>query len=213
MRPEFELLPDEELARQSQAGSPAAFEELVSRYEARIFAFTRMACRNQDDARDLTQETFVRAFLAIGQYRSKHPFRAWLFTIARRKCIDHFRSRPFETEASTEVSLDPNDPAEQLARREDSQNLWARARDILPGKQFEALWLRYGEEMNVGEIGAVLGLTRTHVKVLLFRARQALIRHLGEPLGTGSHSSNGLRVSEPRMEIPRLPLAVQKGRI
>jgi RNA polymerase sigma-70 factor, ECF subfamily len=213
MRPEFELLPDEELARQSQAGSSLAFEELVSRYEARIFAFTRMACRNQDDARELAQDTFVKAFLAIGQYRSQHPFRAWLFTIARRKCIDHYRSRPVEPDESAEPTLEAEDPAEQLARREDSQNLWARARGILPGKQFQALWLRYGEEMNVGEIGAVLGLTRTHVKVLLFRARQALIRHLKDPFGTGSHSSNKARLSGHRMEIPRLPLAAQKGRI
>ena len=213
MRPEFDLLPDEELARQTQAGSSVAFEELVSRYEGRVFAFIRMACRNEDDARELTQDAFVKAFQAIGQYHPRYPFRSWLFTIARRKCIDHFRRRPAATEEIDDHRVDPDDPAEQLARREDSQNLWTRARHLLPGNQFQALWLRYGEEMNVGEIATVLGLTRTHVKVLMFRARQTLVRHGGESFTGASRNLTAPGIDRPRVGISSLPLAAGKGRV
>src|SRR5580692_2625739 len=85
---------DEELARQSQAGSLVAFEELVRRYERRIYGFIFQSCRRHADARELTQDAFVRAYQAIAQFDSRRAFAPWLFTIARRKCIDHFRLAP-----------------------------------------------------------------------------------------------------------------------
>ena len=68
MAADFQRCSDEELARQSQAGSLVAFEELVYRYEGRICGFVANSCRNASDAREVTQDTFVRAFQAIGQF-------------------------------------------------------------------------------------------------------------------------------------------------
>ena len=73
---------------------------------------------------------------------------------------------------------DDNDPAELLARQEERQDLWQRARRRLPEAQFQALWLRYAEEMSVAGVARVLHKTQTTVKVLLFRARQVLAREL-----------------------------------
>src|SRR5882672_3841692 len=83
---------DEELARQAQAGSLAPFEEVVYRYEGRIYRFVANFCRVEADACEITQETFVRAFQALGQFDARRFFAPWLFTIARRKCLDHHRS-------------------------------------------------------------------------------------------------------------------------
>jgi RNA polymerase sigma-70 factor (ECF subfamily) len=169
---------DEELARQSQGGCLAAFEQLVYRYEARIYAFTLQLCRNPVDAREVTQETFVRAFQAITQFDPRRRFSAWLFTIARRKSIDQHRAAPpFSQEPVPEVR-DPNDPAELLARQEDAATIWDLARRHLSESQFQALWLRYVEDLDVAQIAQVLRKTQVHVKVLLFRARQALARRL-----------------------------------
>jgi len=175
---DFQAMSDEDLARQSQAGDLAAFEELVRRYENRIYAFVFQSCGHDADAREVTQDTFVRAFAAIAQFDPRRPFAAWLFTIARRKGIDCFRARiPGGGQAAPE-ELDADDPAELLARREEAQDLWRRARAWLPDGQFQALWLRYAEDMDIAHIARVLGKTQTHVKVLLFRARHKLAAEL-----------------------------------
>jgi len=175
---EFQTISDEALARQSQAGDLAAFEDLVRRYENRIYSFVFQSCGHDADAREVTQDTFVRAFEAIAQFDPRRSFAAWLFTIARRKGIDCFRARiPLGGQAAPE-QLDPDDPAELLARREEAQALWRRARASLPDGQFQSLWLRYAEDMDIANIARVLGKTQTHVKVLLFRARNTLAAEL-----------------------------------
>jgi RNA polymerase sigma-70 factor (ECF subfamily) len=182
---DFPSLTDQELARQTQAGSLAAFEELVYRYEGRIYGFVANFCGNGADAREVTQDTFVRAFQAIERFDPGRSFAPWLFTIARRKCLDRHRgARPTVDDPVPELA-DEDDPAELLARQEERQNLWELARRKLPKPQFQALWLKYAEDMNVGDIAQVLRKTQTHAKVLLFRARQALGRELGVVEGAG----------------------------
>jgi len=178
MAAEFQNFSDEELARQTQAGSLAAYEELVCRYEGRLCRFIGQFSRPGADAREITQETFVRAYQAIGLFDPRLSFAPWLFTIARRKCIDHHRAALPLTDQEAPELPDPDDPAELLARREERQNLWQLARRRLPAAQFQALWLRYAEELKVADIARVLRKTQTHVKVLLFRARQTLGREL-----------------------------------
>lgn len=169
---------DEALARQSQAGSLGAFEDLVYRYEGRVFRFVRSFSRRDIDAQEITQDTFVRAFQAIAQFDARQSFAPWLFTIARRKCIDHYRSAPPPTASPVPEPADFDDPAELLARDEDRRDLWRLARLRLPELQFQALWLRYVEDLSVAAIARIMLRTQIHVKVLLFRARRALGREL-----------------------------------
>jgi RNA polymerase sigma-70 factor (ECF subfamily) len=169
---------DESLARQAQAGSMEAFEELVLRYEQRVYAFVSQSCRNGMDAAEVTQETFVKAYQAILQFDPKRTFAPWLFTIARRKCVDHFRAiRPTSNETPPELS-DTKNPAELLAVEDERRQLWNLARRILPQPQFDALWLHYVEDLNLAEIARVLRRPQTYIKVLLFRARKALAERL-----------------------------------
>src|SRR5579862_3543368 len=169
---------DEELARQTRAGSLEPFEELVLRYQGRIYGFVRNFCRSETDAREITQDTFVRAYQAIAQFDPRQSFTGWLFAIARHKCIDHYRAAKTVTDIEPPEGTDDNDPAVQLARREDSENLWQIARRHLSEVQFQALWLKYVDELEVADIARALGKTRTHIKVLLFRARQILATKL-----------------------------------
>jgi len=174
VNPNEHIPADEELASRAQAGCLAAFDELVTRYEHRVYAFVGLWCRNLTDARDLTQETFVKAFHSLGQYDTRRSFSAWLFTIARRKSIDHRRASPPCGDEAVPELADGSDPSQALSQREESARIWALARRYLPETQFQAVWLKYAEELSVAEIARVLGKTRTHVKVLLFRARQTL---------------------------------------
>jgi RNA polymerase sigma-70 factor (ECF subfamily) len=170
---------DEQLARESQGGSLDAFEELVLRYEQRVYGFVLRSCSNATDAREITQDTFVKAYEALAQYDPAKPFAPWLFTIARRKCIDRHRASPAEETAPVPDMPDLDDPAELLARKEESAAIWECARRLLPEIQFQALWLRYANEMSIRQVAQVLRKTRTHVKVLLFRARRRLITERG----------------------------------
>ena len=200
----FQLLSDEELARQAQAGSLAAFEALVTRYERRLCAFVANLGPNAAAARDITQDTFVRAFQAIAQFNHRHTFAAWLFTIARHKAADHRRaSLPYADGPLPELA-DNTDPAEVLARREAGQDLWRLARAKLPELQFQALWLRYAEELPVVEVARVLGRTRTHVKVLLFRARQTLCRELARCQAAAASTGHVSAAQPPGRHAPPL---------
>lgn len=154
------------------------FEELVHRYEGRIFRFAANSLRNPADAQEVTQDTFVTAYRNLARFDGRRPFATWLFTIARRKCID--RHRTARPQASQEFPEQPdlNDPAELLSQREAEQDLWNLARRALPDLQFHALWLRYAEDMSIETIARVLCRTKVHVKVLLFRARTRLVREL-----------------------------------
>jgi RNA polymerase sigma-70 factor, ECF subfamily len=192
---DLEVISEAELVRQSQAGSLAAFEQLVYRYEHRIYGFVFQCCHNRTDAGEVTQETFVRAFQAIAQFDPRHAFASWLFTIARRKCIDHYRATPPCADEPGPEPEDHDDPAELLSRREEREELWQAARRRLPPAQYQALWLRYVEDMGVAQIAQVLRKTRTHVKVLLFRARQSLAGEL-EPSGRCATANEETRRKE-----------------
>ncbi|MBC8038991.1 MAG: sigma-70 family RNA polymerase sigma factor [Opitutaceae bacterium] len=165
---------DEELAREARDGSLACFEELVRRYETRLHRFLARSCGNDADGADLTQDTFVTAYTKLERFDPARSFATWLFTIARRKCIDHLRARRSASGEKLPEFLDEDSPAELLARRDERADLWHRARAVLSDAQFQALWLKYVEGLSVAEIAKVLRLTPTHVKVILFRARTAL---------------------------------------
>jgi RNA polymerase sigma-70 factor (ECF subfamily) len=170
---------DESLARQASRGGLEAFDELVRRYQHRLYGFVLQLVPNSADARELTQDAFLRAFRALDQFRSGAAFSAWLFAIARNKAIDHLRCQKQVSDTPQPERPDLDDPSVVLARREDLSQIWLHARHLLPALHFQALWLRYAEDMDVARVAAILGKSRTHVKVLLFRARRTLAAGLG----------------------------------
>src|ERR1043166_189524 len=145
MIPEFQTLSDEDLARQTQAGSLPAFEELVHRYGNRVCGFVARACGQCGDPQEVTQQTFVRAFQSIAQFDSNRDFAPWLFTLARHISIDRHRKRLPEADEAPPEQVDYADPSELLAQREERRDLWRLAQRRLPEIQFQTLWLRYAE--------------------------------------------------------------------
>jgi RNA polymerase sigma-70 factor, ECF subfamily len=155
-------------------GDARAFEEIVHLHHRRVLHFVQQMTRQRQDAEDLTQQTFVKAFQHIQRVDSERPIINWLLTIARRTTLNHFRSvRKWEF-VPTELSSSEPSPARQLEDHDRLDNLWARARRILSQREFEVLWLRFAEDLSTEETARIMGLTQIHVKVLVHRARHHL---------------------------------------
>jgi len=166
------------LVRETLAGDGQAFERLVRMHSPRLFRFLYQLTRSREDA---AQQTFVKAYRHLHRFDPERPFIHWLLTIGRRTALNHFRaakkSEPFTEEAP---SSDPT-PAENAEFRDQSENLWRRAQSILPRRDFEIMWLRFGEDLSIEDTARVAGLTRTYVKVIVFRARRALLKAIATP--------------------------------
>lgn len=175
------------LVSQCVAGDEQAFARLVETCAGRLFNFLLRFAGNAHDAEDLAQETFLKAYRNLGRFDHTRPFLPWLFTIARRTALNHLRGvRPME-ELPDELAAGESGPGtlDALAARDDSDRLWRLARRLKP-RQYEALWLRYGEGLELTEVAAVMRSNTLYVRVLLHRARRALLEHarragLGDP--------------------------------
>ena len=166
---------DSELARAAQGGSREAFAELTLRHYQPVHSFLISLLDNRADAEDLTQDTFLRALAKIRQFKPGHPFRPWIFTIARRIAITHWRRR------KPTVPLDESTPHPAAAAplsQHDAAALWSVARQKLKPDEFSALWFFYREDLSIKELAKVLRKTTTHTKVILHRARTHLRDHL-----------------------------------
>ena len=169
-------LDEASLVRSTLDGNPHAFEGLVRLHSRRVFNFLYQMTRQRQDAEDLSQQTFIKAFHNLHRFDPGRPLLNWLLTIARRNALNHFRSlKPWESVPADAVSADWS-PARSAEEKDQAENLWAQARRTLSQREFEVLWLRTGEGLSIEETARVVGLTKTHVKVLAFRARQQLIK-------------------------------------
>ena len=176
---EIKELSNEELALRTQEGSPECFEELVKRFEGRLLGFLGRRGGQAQEAEDLLQDTFVRAYHKIEQYHPKWRFSTWLFTIARRLAYDRRKKLDRQSlEQAEAATTDQYNPLRIVSDKEEKENLWSLANELLSKDQFTALWLKYSEDMSIKEIAKIMNKTQSYVKVLLFRARNRLAVNL-----------------------------------
>lgn len=169
---------DETLAARAAEGCPAAGEELVRRWCGPVFGYCRRRLRAPLEPEDVTQQIFIAMFRRLPGRRQAGPFAPWLFAVARSVVTDAIRSasrRPPSAPTTAPEGADVWTPARAAMAGEAEADLWRRAKDVLTKRQFTALELRVGKGLDVASIAAAMGLTATHVKVLLFRARRALL--------------------------------------
>jgi RNA polymerase sigma-70 factor (ECF subfamily) len=140
---------------------------------------------NAEDAADLTQDAFVRAYSALGRFRIGSNFSTWLFAIANNACIDLARSRRRRGDTSLDDEIDDGrEPAdrgatpEQHVTRADQAARVQAAVEALPEKYRAVVIMRHLQDMPVEEIGRVLSLPTGTVKTHLFRGRELLRRRL-----------------------------------
>ncbi|REJ64513.1 MAG: sigma-70 family RNA polymerase sigma factor [Planctomycetota bacterium] len=192
---------DEQLAVRAASGCLESFETLVARFQVPLLHFLQHRVGRREDAEDLIQEAFLRAYRNLDRYQTKWRFSTWLFTIAHRLAINAYRSdsRKQET-AAAEGTLEKAEsavlgPEQQATRADEGRKLWAVAAAELGEPKFTAVWLYYAEAMTVSQIAEVLERTPGAIKTMLLRARRQLVPVLrgrwSEYAAAGSPSGNG----------------------
>lgn len=187
---------DEELVAQVRAGNTALYEALMRRYNQRLFRIARSILRDDDEAEDVMQETYVRAYASLHQFAGKAQFSTWLAKIAvyeassrlrKRKRVMEFPAAPADPGGAVmeSVKSPEPDPEQRLLSREAALFL-QQAVDALPDAYRCVFVLRAIENMSTSETAACLDLTEEAVKVRLLRARQMLRDELYERAGASS---------------------------
>ncbi len=164
--------------RQALSGDSEAFVQLIEVYQRSVFNLCYRMLGNTEDAEDASQETFLRAFHALGKYDQKRSFATWLLSIAAHYCIDQIRKRKmtvFSLEDLPYVEFTDHDPLPEgtVSLREDQQRVQQLLKTLTETDR-AAIILYYWYDFSYDEIAQTLSLTVSAVKSRLHRARRAL---------------------------------------
>jgi len=185
---------DSALAQQSLAGDQRAFELLVQRYSTPLFNFIYHFLGEYDQACDILQQVFLQLYISLPTLRIGEPLKAWLFQVARNRCLDELRRKRAihfsELEAANDeddlsplVALPDNSPLpEELAERRDLQQTLQKAIMSLPPKFRAVVSLRYANQLSFSEIGRTLNMPEATAKTYFQRAKPLLRSFLTKQL-------------------------------
>lgn len=164
-----------DLVLAAQAGDRPCFGILVDRYWDRLYRWVIRLTRDVSAAEDIVQETFLKAYAAIGNFRPGTNFRAWLFRIAHNNFVNTRRARKLNRQAlAPEIAEDPRGPVSDAMSKEAVTRIVA-AIGKLPSDFRGALLLRVEEDLSFREIADVLGITEETARWRVFKARQKLM--------------------------------------
>ena len=184
--PDARTRADEADVARARAGDTAAFAALVRRHQDRVFGFILRMLDARDEAMELTQDVFVKAWQALPGWRPEARFSTWLLQIARNAALDQLRRRRVVQFAPLDDGMDVADtapgPEARYASRQ-RQALLENALQQIAAEHREILLLREVEDLSYGELAAVLGVAEGTVKSRLARARAALLENFRPPAG------------------------------
>ncbi|HEY4877113.1 MAG TPA: sigma-70 family RNA polymerase sigma factor [Puia sp.] len=186
-------LTDTEIISHVLKGDQQVFAELVSRYQNYVFTLAMRFTENREDAEEVSQDVFVKAYRSLADFRGDSKFSTWLYTIARTSSITFLRKKKLET-----VSIDNEKTAVQLENRESSFSantieqksrikMVNEAIQLLSADDAQIITLFYKAEQSLEEMGKILGMEPNTVKVKLHRARGRLKEKMEK------HFSNEIR--------------------
>ena len=192
---------DGELVDATKAGDRQAFEELIARYEQRVLAVAQRIVSNREDAEDVVQESFYKAFLHLGGFRGKSLFSTWITRIAMNEAFMLLRRRTRTPEASQDG---PDDGAEELAATfvdqspNPEQSCWQQERveclnkaiHRLSPKLRKAIVLFDIEEHSINDTARILGMSISAVKSRLNHGREKLRGGMNLELLQGSQRAH-----------------------
>lgn len=180
---------DEELVARSIGGDPESFNELILRWERPIYALAYRTIGREEDARDVCQETFLRAFRALPGFRGQAKFSSWLYRITLNLCRDWMRRErrapfvqvPEDTDpAEMAAAAEPAEPIEDLVARRDLTRIVERVMARLPEEQRTAILLKEYHGLTFQEIADLVGCPLSTVKTRLYQGLTVLRRELAK---------------------------------
>ena len=174
------------LAQRSIAGDQRAFEILVQRYSTPLFSFICRFLGDYDQACDILQQVFLQLYISLPNLRTSDPLKAWLFQVARNRCLDELRRKHAihfselepvndDDELSPLATMPDTDPLpEELAERRDLQRCLQKAIQTLPPKFRSVVLLRYAGQLSFSEIGQALDMPEATAKTYFQRSKPLL---------------------------------------
>jgi len=170
---------DAEIIRQVLAGYHEQYADLVQRYQEPLIHFLRRTLGSEEDVFDCAQDAFLAAYRNLNRYSEEHPFRAWLYAIARNKAIDLLRKRQREFSLTVDENLVDHQPRpEEVYLAKEQASLFSEMLNELPEHYAQALYLRYQQELSYEEIALVLQVPVSRVKSYLHRGKEKLRQRL-----------------------------------
>lgn len=171
---------DVELVGLCQKGDIDAFDRLFYKYRDKIYRTAFRMINNQEDALDLTQEIFLKAYKNINKYNFKSQFSTWLYKLAINVCIDELRKHKKSNEVLTDEIPDDrkSDTPEDIVLYEEQESLIWKALDTLKEKERSIIVLREMEGLSYEEIANILGCSIGRVKSRLHESREKLKKAL-----------------------------------
>ncbi len=195
-----------QLIRRVQAGETEAFEDLVRSHEKTVYNLALRMTGDPQDAEDMAQEAFLKAYRSLGEFRGESKFSVWLYRIVSNVCLDHLRrqsrrptvSLTAEDEEGEQTQWDVPDESlspERLLEQKLTREAVQKGLNALPEEQRQILLLREIRGLSYEEIGRILDLEPGTVKSRIFRARKRLCAFLLEegniPDAYASNSARG----------------------
>ncbi len=180
--------PDQDLVARAQSGSLEAFDQLVSMHQARVYALARRILEDHEDAADVQQETFIRAWRSIRKFRQDSQFATWLHRITVNLCLSRKHRRACEPVSDVpfneEIGVSLTEPsAVKCLERTELAVMVRRVMAAIPAHYRVLLVLREIEGRPFEEIARILECSEESARVRAFRARQMLRERMQPYLG------------------------------
>ncbi|MEJ2637374.1 MAG: sigma-70 family RNA polymerase sigma factor [Calditrichia bacterium] len=180
---------DRELIQLALQGNEKGYEKLLNKYRNLVFTIMLKMVRNPQEAEDLTQEAFMKAFNSLASFNDEFAFSTWLMKIASNNCIDFLRKRKLRTysinepiqykDEKIEIEIPDAEPTpEKSLLQNERKRMIEEAIDQLPERYRYVILLRHKEEKSYEEISEILNLPLGTVKAQIFRAREILNKKL-----------------------------------
>lgn len=164
------------------AGQANYFSYLVDKYQDIVFSIALKVLRNREEAEEMAQESFIKAYKSLGSFKGKAKFSTWIYRITYNTCISETRKKKTHFTSTDDVQI--KDETEEMnldgIPEENRAEVIQAALKKLPEDEYTLVLLYYFEEQSVEDICKVTGLTESNAKVKLFRARKKLYTILND---------------------------------
>lgn len=170
------MFDDEKIVLQIQNGDGEKFEEIIKRYQGKLFGYIKnLTNQNTMEVEDLVEDTLISAYKNLNGFDTSKKFGSWIYRIAHNKVVDFFKKKRIKSEAldSKEEMLNNDDKRliEELEIEKENRKVVNKAVDSLEMKYKEIILLYYFEEKSYEEISDILHISVSNVGVLLYRAK------------------------------------------
>jgi RNA polymerase sigma-70 factor (ECF subfamily) len=174
-------------------GDVNAFEPLVKKHQDLVFSIVRRIVKTPEDAEEVAQDVFLKAYHKLGKFKGESKFSTWLYRIAYNTAVSHGRKKKTEFIPAGEDQLeripDTDIDREIMGLSAEEQGKLVRdALSVLPATENLIISLYYYHQKDIHEIGKIIGMTETNVKVKLHRIRKKMLKEMNHILGREKYS-------------------------